>query len=292
VALEDRLVCSFVHVTHTQVFPASAVVHVDVVYDSNHNGIVDPNDVQAEASGVMVGPDTCLTSAHVVYDSTAGGLALKVTITPGENSSFHPFGTFAASSWVIPALYTDPTTSDGVDTAADIAVLNFQPINTSSGQTHIGDLTGWMTPRAFPDRTLNGLQVTNIGYPADTFSGTVPFRSSGPIMTSHQVGGVGYFSFSNISIPIQEGSSGSPLFRKLPGSGTVVVGLTEATIIGANLNLATKITARVKDFIAAAKQDTGTGGMILPFAFAQASSAPTAAVTAAFAEFAHQHSRP
>lgn len=281
-ALEDRLVCSaLLHVNNTQRFPFSAIGHVDVTYDSNQNGIADPGDAQAEASAVMIGPDTALTSAHVVYDATLGGLAIQVSLTPGQNSGFRPFGTFEASSWVVPTLYTLAGASDGVNTASDIAVLNFTPIHTASGAEHIGDLTGFMTPRAFSDRTLHGLGVVNVGYPADTFSGLVPFRSAGPILASREVGGIGYFEYSNLAIPIQEGSSGSPLFRKIPGTGYVVVGLTEATLEGAELNLATKITSRVNSFIKLAETIPNGGGHVLNFRFAR--PLHTAAVDAVFA---------
>jgi V8-like Glu-specific endopeptidase len=265
-SLEDRLLCSLLRVTNTRRFPFSAVAHVQVVYDTNLNRRADADDARAGASAVMIGRDTALTSAHVVYDGGLGGLAISVSIAPGQQGRFKPFGTFVASSWVVPSLYTRSNPA-GIDTAADFAVLNFKPRQTSSGAVHVGDLTGWMTPRAFPDQTLRGLTVLNVGYPAQSFPGTVPFRSAGPILNSRERSGVGYFSYSNLDIPIEEGSSGSPLFRKIKGTGTILVGLTEATILGANVNLATKITPRVTSFIKTAQKVTEPGGHVVTFSY-------------------------
>lgn len=81
-----------------------------------------------------------------------------------------------------------------------------------------------------------------------------------------QLGGVGLLSFSNVAIPIQEGSSGSPLIRTTL-HGPVVVGLTEAAFPSFHFDIASRITTRVNDFIAAADELTVTGGKILHFNF-------------------------
>jgi V8-like Glu-specific endopeptidase len=264
-ALEERLLCSLTPVANTAQFPNSAIIHVTDWFDTNHDGKLDAGDGLAEASGVMIGPDTALTSAHVVYDSTLGGFATGVTSTPGQNGNHRPFGTFAATAWVVPTIYTNPLTSDPIDTATDIAVLHFNPIHRNGRITHIGALTGWLTPKAYSARGLQGVTFTNVGYPADTFSGRNQFQSSGPLLASQQFESVGILRYSNLTIPIEAGSSGSPLFRRTK-SGTFIVGLTEATLVGAEMNLATEITGGLENFIHTAEQVSGGRGQAIPFA--------------------------
>ncbi len=277
--LEERLLCSLAPVPNSAAFPYSAVVHVVAWYDTNHDGKLDGGDAIASGSGVMIGPNAALTSAHVVYDPSLGGQATQVRITPGQNGSRVPFGTFTAASWVIPSVYANPRTGSFLDTATDLAVLNFKPVTDAGRTIDIGSLTGTFAPRAFADTHLKGVQVRNIGYPADTFSGRTQLQSSGRLLSSQQVGGAGVLRFSDISIPIQEGSSGSPIFLRVAGHEPEVVGITEATLLGEGMNLATKITGRVNTFIQAAEQATGSGGQILPFSFAARTAAIHAVVS-------------
>jgi V8-like Glu-specific endopeptidase len=260
--LEDRLLCSFTPVTNTTFFPYSAIAHVNVWYDRNHNGINDAGDAYAKASAVMIGPDTALTSAHVVYDAMLGGMATQVVVTPGQNGKLHPFGSFRASTWAIPSLFSDPRTPIFVNSAADIAVITLAANSTSAGPVHAGNLTGWFTPRALSNSALAGLDVLNDGYPAATLSGMRQYRSSGAVLSARDYGQLGLMRTSDITLSIQPGSSGSPLFRRT-SHGAFVVGLTEATLVDAHVNLSTKITPEILRFIAAAQQTISPGGHLM-----------------------------
>jgi V8-like Glu-specific endopeptidase len=177
-------------------------------------------------------------------------------------------------SWVIPSLYTRATHVIALRSGADFAVLQLAPVQRGSSSVDVGSLTGWLGREAMSNRSLKGATVTNVGYPAQTFSGVNQYRSRGPILLAQQLDGVGVLAFSNLSLPIQDGSSGSPLFRAT-AHGPVIVGLTEGSFVGTPINIATKITNRVNDFIESAEQQLSSGGQVLHFDFAARSHTPS-----------------
>jgi hypothetical protein len=61
---------------------------------------------------------------------------------------------------------------------------------------------------------------------------------------------------------LEPGICGSPLFRRTT-HGAFVVGLTEATLVDAHVNLSTKITPEILRFIAAAQQTISPGGHLM-----------------------------
>lgn len=106
--------------------------YIDVVY---------PNGVKNFASAIMIGPSTALTAAHCVYNSSRGGYAKTVTITPAKNMSLSPYGTATVTKISIPKSYKSPS-----NIGADIAILN---LNSA-----IGKKSGYMSCKVVAGSTL------------------------------------------------------------------------------------------------------------------------------------------
>ncbi len=272
--LEQRALCSLTPVTNTTQFPYSAVLHVDAVFDTNHNGRIDNQDGGLEGTAVMIGPSTALTDAHVVFDPELGGLAGQVIVTPGQNGHVAPFGSDPASAWVIPAQYPS-TFTPGLflaNAGSDLAVLQLPPVRQNGRDVPLGMETGWLGHAAYTDRSLIGLKVTNIGYPAQTLSGINQYRSHGPLVNAFFLDGVGGLIFDNRSITTQKGSSGSPFIRATP-QGPIVVAL-DGRALSPPLKFAVRITNRMNDFIQQTEQLPVSGGQVLNFNFGARSHTP------------------
>jgi glutamyl endopeptidase len=265
--LEDRTLCTLLPITATSHFPYSAIVHVNAWFGTPHHGGIVSVVAGLEASAVMIGPDTAITSAHVVYNRSLGGLARQVTVTPGQDGHTAPFGSVRVVSWVIPSLYTSLKTTIGLNSGADIAVLQLAPLYRSGQNVPVGEITGWLGHAAYSNQTLENLRVTNVGYPAETLSGINQYRSRGPILFAQDFDGVGVLTFNNHALTIQDGSSGSPLIRATL-HGPIVVGLVEASLVDSPINLATRITNRVNDFIVRGEKFAAEGGHVIHFNFA------------------------
>jgi V8-like Glu-specific endopeptidase len=243
--LEDRLLCSAAHlVADSTATPFRAVAKVITWWDLNNNGIKDPGEVFG-ASATMIGPRTALTSGHVVFDSSLGGFATSVTILPGLNGGKPPLGSFNAQSWVIPTTYKRTE-----EASSDLAVLNFAQ--------NIGKITGWFGVKAIPDNTLLHAQINNIGYPGDTHSGDQQFFSDGSLasLTPDEV------LYPTTQLPVEHGSSGSPVYVNAPSGVHEIVGVHSRRIENGAIGISARITPAMVNFIARAETESGSGGFV------------------------------
>lgn len=243
--LEERKLCSAVPVGDTAVFPFRAVGQVVSWFDLNHDRRQEPGELFT-GTATMIGPHSALTSAHVVYDPAFGGFARAVTFEPGLNGDVAPFRTFVVRSWVISSRFQ-------ADNGAgyDLAVLNFA--------MRVGGVTGFLGVRAFPSQSLSHFLVNNIGYPGETHSGDEQFLSSG-LVTGVTATDVRY---RTVDIPVQHGSSGSPIYIYILASGERdIVAVHSRRIAGNRIGVGTRITPFEVRFILRAESASGTGGQV------------------------------
>jgi V8-like Glu-specific endopeptidase len=260
--LENRLVFSgFITIPNTSDYPFRAVAHVSTWWDMNHNSRRDDGE-EFQATAEMIGPDSALTSAHVVYNASRGGFAKSVSIEPGRQGSTQPFGSFRAKNWEIPSYYkSHPSTS------VDLAVLNFSPINFLTGSKSVGEITGWFGYKSiFSDSALKGSTIYNIGYPAESKSGVNEYRSTGKIYAAHSPSPVGWLEYRTSDIPVEHGSSGSPIYQLTSSGDRVVVGVHSRRNSNGTIGYAARITSPISSFIRQAEKVTTGGGGTVKFA--------------------------
>ena len=144
-----------------------------------------------EGTGAMIGNQTVLTAAHIVYDPSLGGWAGSITFVPGLNGHSLPFGETTVVSHSVP-----PAWIDSGDEGSDMAVLTLD--------TDAGVQTGFFEI-AEPDASfIGGLSLMSAGYPADLDN---DFQYSAP---GSGLGVDGDFLLENIDT--EPGQSGSPIW--------------------------------------------------------------------------------
>lgn len=116
-----------------------------------------------QGTGTLIGAETVLTAAHVVYAANLGGLATRVQVMPAYNRGALPYGQATSNRLYLPAGYTAHPDFD-----QDLAVIKLS--------SAIGKKTGWLN-------TAVGVQVGQIltlsGYSGD-LNGAVG-RMAGPV---------------------------------------------------------------------------------------------------------------
>lgn len=112
------------------------------------------NGSNAQGSGVMVGPNSILTAAHLIYDQQLG-YATEVVASPAVQASNLPFGVSYASFLYVPPAWQSSESYD-----ADYGLIR---LNTS-----LGNSTGWLSlanPSSSPASV--GMSFESVGYPGD-----------------------------------------------------------------------------------------------------------------------------
>lgn len=116
---------------------------------------------RTSASGVVVGVNDVLTAMHVVYDTSRGGWAQQISISPAADTApylVQPLGVYTDWGRISTRVGNWDQDGDGLLTTAeaqwDLAVIGLQ--------SRIGDVTGWVGSAATA-YSLNGLMV---GYPS------------------------------------------------------------------------------------------------------------------------------
>lgn len=184
-----------------ETFPYSAVAYIETTFS---------NGATYTGSGAVVGRNDILTSSHLIYSPSDGGLAEGIEVYPGRDGYDVPFGAYESD-------YVDyfevDQDGDGMlstsDSEDDIAVLGFD--------TAFGNETGWFA--VDPYGTSGNYNLT--GYPS------VYADASGPRMTNDSgyasLGDYSYvFEFS--SIEANPGNSGGPLWYEAD-TGPALVGV-------------------------------------------------------------------
>jgi V8-like Glu-specific endopeptidase len=214
--LETRLALSISPVVNTTTAPFSAVVEVEVV---NQGQLFS-------GSGVLLDSRHVLTAAHVLYDN--GVLDSSVVVYPGRNGrNVLPFGVAHATALAVdPAYISGP--SAGTDTY-DLGVITLDQ-DFSAGTSSFGLLP--LVPDSYFDA---GGTVNVLGYPGDTFSGVNQYFSTGPVEGADST----EITWALSDVPVQHGSSGSPVYVQSGGTRTVVGIVSE---VSASSGFATHIT--------------------------------------------------
>lgn len=153
------------------------------------------NGETTQGSGVMVGPNSVLTAAHMIYDRQLG-YATEVMIVPAQHGNTLPFGVSYGSF-----LYVPPAWQSLEDYDYDFGLVQ---LNSS-----LGNSTGWLS-LANPDiMPLSlGTELSSIGYPGDLVvqpfyvSGTLDLLTSGKLIFTNDMDALG-------------GQSGSPVLNHL-----------------------------------------------------------------------------
>jgi V8-like Glu-specific endopeptidase len=234
-ALEDRLTPSFTPVADTTAYPFSAVVEMNV--DIHGNGL--------SCTGVLIDPTHVLTSAHCLYDPSLGGYADAVDVFAGRNGeNFTPFGDVKGTRWVVNSNYVSGTFAGLA--AFDLGVVTLA--TPLGNQTGTFGLSG-ATPTSYFD---TGGAINTLGYPGDTFSGVNQYAASGKATDAD----ANEIHWRLSSVPIQHGSSGSPVYILQNNQPYVVGVLSEFTDVE---GFATRITAAKFNWIVAQLSSTATG---------------------------------
>ncbi|WP_299442053.1 trypsin-like peptidase domain-containing protein [uncultured Rhodospira sp.] len=183
----------------TDVYPYSAVVYVEATF---------PDGSRYSGSGFLVGPNDVLTASHVIYDVNEGGVATSVTVTPGLDGGYAPYGAHAVAQ--IDYLPVDAD-GDGYlstwDSRNDFALLALE--------TDVASRTG-----LFALDYDGGSALYNVtGYPG------VYATAEGPRMTNdsgYVVENMLYSNYEFVSVETNPGNSGGPLWTLENGTATAV----------------------------------------------------------------------
>ena len=178
-------------------FPGSAVCYI----------LADiPGEGEFQGSGVIIGPHTILTAAHLLWDSDAGAGADQVSVYPGftpDDTAYNPTGALPG----IQAIHYIKVADGGDEISAAATQSDYAVIDTST------DLSGFGKFALDPNFTDGDVIAT--GYPAARNGyqkGTEGVVSTNP-------------SFSDIDNPnlrLSPGYSGGPLWDKIERGGELV----------------------------------------------------------------------
>ena len=187
-------------------YPFSAIVSISVTYSSGHS---------TRGTGVVVGKNDVLTSAHVVDDSSQLGRVTSIEVTPGTTFGAEPFGRFMANHRIHKSYQI---TDDGTNSLAE--VRNDYAILSVDGPPPIGDVTGWFGIRSNAV-SANGTFLNMAGYPSGYQNGGPldMVRASG---TEYLRNGVIEHNYGAETGTSWAGASGSPYYLYTGGDRYVV----------------------------------------------------------------------
>ncbi len=183
-------------IADTTTYPFSAVGQILAYYGTEiHSG-----------TGAMIGNNTVITAAHIVYDQTLG-YPDSMDFIPARNGTDKPFGTITVIASSVPQQWIQSGNEN-----FDIGVLTIA--------TAIADETGTLPYGVVSDSTLAGHTLQSAGYPSDLDNGNSMYSAPGPYL-----GIEGNMLLEEIDT--EPGQSGSPIWLQEGGDITVV-----ATLIG------------------------------------------------------------
>lgn len=148
-----------------------------------------------QSSGTLIGSNDVLSAAHAIYDSSHGGYASQVLITPSKFGTSEPFGTAYADALFVPNGWVNYEYS-----YYDYALISLDtPIGFEAGYKEISYVQN--------PQTLLGKTLSSYGYPGDLQSGDWLYYTQGTpdgIYTNHLL------TFQD-DLDTYFGQSGSPL---------------------------------------------------------------------------------
>ena len=153
------------------------------------------DDYKTQSSGVMIGSNDVLTAAHAIYDSSHGGYASQVLVTPSKFGDFEPYS----------SVYTDAVfVSDGW-LEYEISYYDYAVLSLSSA---VGFDTGYKEIAFLQEpQSIIGEELISYGYPGDKDGGNWLYSTTGSpdaLYADH------ILTFEN-DLDIYFGQSGSPL---------------------------------------------------------------------------------
>jgi len=203
-------------ITNTTSFPWRMVAHLYINFPSGSGG----------CSGWFVGPHTVITAGHCVYNSSHGGWANYVTVSPGRNGSVKPYGSQTSDNlWSVAGWVFDGNSD--YDYGAIILPND-----------NLGDQVGWFTHHVFSDSQV-GWTANLVGYPGDKSYGTL-WTCAGPIQsaTTHKL---------FYPIDTYGGQSGSPVWIYYSAAPNIRAGIAVHAYgtCGSGVNCGPRITGSV-----------------------------------------------
>lgn len=186
----------------------------------------------SSGTGVMIGPSTVLTAAHVIYDEDNLTQALAVNIVPACAGDYHPYGKTTAESLHIQKAYRENPVPCG---PYDVAVINLK-------DKTIGKKTGYVSCKVRSASDLLAHLVELNGYPGSGYSIWNDVTVNGYM---YGMGGSVTRVFSNRTLEhdcdMFSGMSGGGLLRYIDGEPSVI-GVNVGAYQSANyFNIATTI---------------------------------------------------
>ena len=178
-------------------FPDSAVVYIldDI-----------PGVGEFQGSGVVIGPHTILTAAHVVYDADVGASADAISLYPGfapGSTTYNPTGALGG----VQSIHTIKVADNRESLSASATQSDFAVIDTSVDLTSYG--------RFALDPGFTSGDVVAKGYPASNggnLTGTGGVVSQDGTLSDIRTRG----------LPLSPGYSGGPLYDAVERDGSVV----------------------------------------------------------------------
>jgi len=189
-----------------------------------------PNGQSTACSSTLVSENMILTNAHCVYSADRGGLALTVTVTPGQTSNINqgrPFGTVRSSNINVPDNWITTQNRN-----YDYAIVQLQQ--------PIGYLTGWKGLAT--NVTVNDITQhihSSAGYPGDKPTGTM-WVDHGNVWFESNQNNLLYHNLSTMP-----GSSGSGVYRKFDNMSSnlsYIIAVHAAGLVNGRANIAVNLT--------------------------------------------------
>ena len=193
---------SRVIVTNTSNLPWRCICHLEVEYDKGPTGF---------GTGLLIGPHTVVTAAHVVCDPYGWDKpreARNVRVVPGRNGNLAPYGYFVAEDVKVPDGWKDAKSKSDVAIANDFAAVMLPHDNRVEGMA-LGKRLGYFGLKSYSDANMEAaklLFVNNAGYPyeADKPYGTLWYNAG-------RVRDVAA-TYVEYMVDTEGGQSGSPIY--------------------------------------------------------------------------------
>lgn len=231
------------NVYNNSAYPFSAIVSIFVTYENGRS---------SRGSGVVIGENDVLTSAHVVEPDARDGAVRSIRVVPGYDEREEPFGDFNASFW---RYYPTDSDGDGLnterDTMFDYAVL------TVEQPRPIGDVVGFFGLTSNVAQPGQNVFLNLAGYPA----GLENFRGDPNMVlasgTEFYNGRVIVHDYTFETGLDWAGASGSPMFV-LDGGAPFVAGVFSTSATATFIS--TRVFDDILDWIAENDAATPAGG--------------------------------
>ncbi|UEX89523.1 trypsin-like serine peptidase [Staphylococcus ratti] len=168
--------------------PYRSVVALDAKF-GNFEGTREKG-IHEIGTGTVIGKDTIVTAAHVVYgikETLRGGYATEVTATPAQNGKQAPYGKFKVKSIKVHEGYMNEENIENyLHFGYDIAIIKVAP--NKKGQ-HIGDVVEPLKVKKADQ--VKGSKILTVGYPGDKVKhyrfNRTPWQSVGTVVGNYRI---------------------------------------------------------------------------------------------------------